>query len=256
MDKDVMVPYISRGGFPENEQFEFDSGHFHWSSENTTQNGSEHHIDDNPAPLELHLVHWNKGKGKDLNSAMGTNEWNALAVLGIKYDIGKHNKDLEPLFDILKEVHGKGKSITLSNHFKLKSFLPRGTGRFYRYNGSLTTPQCNEVVIWTVFKDREYISEKQLKKLRATMKNIEPTKRDPTNTRPVQPLNGRTVLDIDTRDYDGSCSDFVSSSTHLASTCPPYPDCSSDAVNIHHESQFISSLLALVKLLINTILNF
>ena len=39
----------------------------------------------------------------------------------------------------------------------LKSLLPKDTKNFYRYQGSLSPPGCNEIVVWTVFKVRIYI---------------------------------------------------------------------------------------------------
>ena len=46
--------------------------------------------------------------------------------------------------------------------FPLNSFLPDNTDEFYRYEGSLTTPQCQETVIWTIFTNTIQISEKQV----------------------------------------------------------------------------------------------
>ena len=46
--------------------------------------------------------------------------------------------------------------------FALKDLLPDNTDVFYRYTGSLTTPHCNEVVAWTLFKDTVKISENQV----------------------------------------------------------------------------------------------
>lgn len=37
--------------------------------------------------------------------------------------------------------------------FSTNSLLPKRKENFYRYEGSLTTPGCDEVVVWTVMTD-------------------------------------------------------------------------------------------------------
>ena len=40
--------------------------------------------------------------------------------------------------------------------------LPENVQSFYRYNGSLTTPNCDEVVTWSVFSNPVTMSSAQL----------------------------------------------------------------------------------------------
>ena len=47
--------------------------------------------------------------------------------------------------------------------FDVESLLPNDLGRYYRYNGSLTTPPCHQSVIWSVFHERVQISKAQVK---------------------------------------------------------------------------------------------
>ena len=46
--------------------------------------------------------------------------------------------------------------------FRFDAMLPSDKTKYFRYDGSLTTPTCNEVVTWTVFNDAVKISKSQV----------------------------------------------------------------------------------------------
>ena len=53
----------------------------------------------------------------------------------------------------------KAKSLT---PFTLDSILPSDRRSYYRYQGSITTPGCQETVIWTIFKNTVKMSDAQV----------------------------------------------------------------------------------------------
>jgi len=216
--KDKSQGFFSQGfTFYDNHQVEthtykFDNGHFHWGENDTV--GSEHHIYRVQFPLELHLVHFNKAYGKTLGEAVAANKPNSLSVIGIMFELSSQpNEMLKPFFDALKEIKNEGDTINVRNEtsqWRFSNFLPFTKKEyqeedFYQYYGSLTTPNCNEIVHWIVMKNPIKISSDQMQLFRELKFQSSKGERNIINNyRPVQPRNGRKVFGqiIDYEDLD------------------------------------------------------
>ncbi|CAL4120208.1 unnamed protein product [Meganyctiphanes norvegica] len=186
----VAKPCVTKGGL--DSSYILAQFHFHWGSDSSK--GSEHLIDGKAAPIELHLVHYRADYGS-LGEAVKDGDCLAVAVLAVMYKIGEKNAALKPIVDALPEVLDAGTKHVIDYTMDLSGFLPANRDSFYRYSGSLTTPGCKEVVVWTIFKEPLELSEEQLEGFRrlhdAEGDHLE------DNFRPVQDLHGRTIYEYD-----------------------------------------------------------
>ena len=150
---------MNGGGLPDN--YVFSQLHFHWGS-SPTKGGSEHVINLKRYPAEMHMVHFNS-KYKTLSEAV--NHADGLAIFAIFIDTNTTNYSppmysklwrWDTAFQSLTSVFNQfqtddGSEVKLPKHFPLWYLLPDDLGNFYRYQGSLTTPGCSEIVAWTIF---------------------------------------------------------------------------------------------------------
>ena len=86
-----------------------------------------------------------------------------LAVVGVF--LAKTNdpvaNNFSPISERLHDVRHSGNKTEIKN-FRTKYVLPFDTEAFYRYEGSLTTPDCSEAVVWTVLAEPVAISSHQV----------------------------------------------------------------------------------------------
>jgi len=149
--------YIKIGG----KRYELLQYHFHTPS--------EHQKEGFNYPMEVHLVH-SDGNGN-------------LAVIGVLFQEGQHNRYLDILLKRLPKEVGK-QEIDTKYGLNPVHFIPNNTD-FYKYSGSLTTPPCSEGVYWMVFKEPIEASVLQIQKMNEMMGE---------NARPVNPLHSRALL--------------------------------------------------------------
>jgi len=164
--------------------YTFTQFHFHWNPDDTK--GSEHSVDGVRKALELHLVHFNS-KYKSFEEA--SKKQDGLLVIGVLFQ--ECFKDKEPykgITDSLSRISKVGTTTDVTG-FTLRSLLPTNFDTFYSYEGSLTTPPCNETVTWILLAEYQRISYKELSEFQG-LSVLDP---DVGLRRQTQPLNGRTI---------------------------------------------------------------
>ena len=128
---------------------------------------SEHTINGNYSPAEVHFVH--------------KSDAGVLTVIGVMLEEGSSsNAAWEPFVKAIGTPQGTTKTTT----FDWPAMLPTSL-QSVRYSGSLTTPPCTEGVNWLVMKKPVALSKAQIDAITAVYSD---------NYRPVQPLNGRAVV--------------------------------------------------------------
>ncbi|EDV42041.2 uncharacterized protein Dana_GF17777 [Drosophila ananassae] len=193
-------PFITGGLL--NGRFIAEGFHFHWGSIN--QRGSEHSINKQRFDVEMHIVHRN-ARYSDLTEAVKHKD--GVAVLGVMFKVVKSPNRFFPginkvLSELPKITNYKQKA-TIPGSISLGQMLGDLNPRdFFTYRGSLTTPECEEAVTWTVFSHVLPISLSLVTKF-WRLRDSEGHKLI-NNFRFTQPRNGRPVYYRTGKDLSGA----------------------------------------------------
>lgn len=130
---------------------------------------SEHTVNGQSYPLEIHFVHKNDATGK-------------LAVIGLLFEEGAENAHLQPFIANLPDTKDE-QFVSATTTFNAADWFP-GDKSYFTYSGSLTTPPCSEIVTWIVLEEPVEASTAQIHAFEAI---------EHENNRPIQPLYGRVI---------------------------------------------------------------
>ncbi|XP_034798517.1 carbonic anhydrase 4 isoform X1 [Pan paniscus] len=207
---------ISGGGLP--APYQAKQLHLHWSD--LSYKGSEHSLDGEHFAMEMHIVH-EKEKGTSRNVKEAQDPEDEIAVLAFLVEIGRMNwppplapcrlsqdpslpfqagtqvnEGFQPLVEALSNIPKPEMSTTMAES-SLLDLLPKEEKlrHYFRYLGSLTTPTCDEKVVWTVFQEPIQLHREQILAFSQKLYyDKEQTVSMKDNVRPLQQLGQRTVI--------------------------------------------------------------
>jgi carbonic anhydrase len=143
------------------KRYELTQFHFH--------RPSEEFIHGKPSDMVIHLMH-QSSDGK-------------VAAVAVLLKAGRANAVVRQLWEHMPNTPGT--EVIAGAEVDPTGLLPRDTS-YYSYMGSLTAPPCTEGVTWFVLKTPVDVSAQQINAF---------AKLYPHNVRPLQPLNGRVVME-------------------------------------------------------------
>jgi len=146
----------------DNATFTLQQMHFHAPSENQIAGHS--------FPMEAHFVH--------------ADPQGNLLVVAVMFKEGAALSALDKVWAAMPADSGPARPLV--NVVTPMAFLPKSRS-YYRFSGSLTTPPCTEGVRWVVLETPVSASKAQIEAFEHAIKHH--------NNRPVQPLNGRVVIE-------------------------------------------------------------
>ncbi|KAM5157286.1 carbonic anhydrase 3-like [Mantella aurantiaca] len=161
---------------------------FHWGS--SEDQGSEHVIDGLRYAGEIQFVHWNS---KYDNITEAKKNPDGVAIISVFLKIGKAKSHLKLILEALDCIKAKGKKAHFTD-FDPSIMFPI-SHEYWTYQGSFTTPPCEECVTWLLLREPIPVSPEQMEKFRSISccMECEAPLRMMNNYRPTQPLNGREV---------------------------------------------------------------
>ncbi|XP_055324799.1 carbonic anhydrase 1 [Sitodiplosis mosellana] len=172
---------ITGGGLP--GIYKMDQMHFHWASEHT--------LDSKRFGLELHIVSHNQ-RYKNFSEAVQNKQ--GVSVLAVLFHISDQvNPLLKNILDSAESVKDEaGQSNEINASFSPLQLLPKNRSSYFRYEGSLTTPSCDEAVIWTILDNTVPFAITQIERFKQ-VKDADGALLT-HNFRQLQRLNSRTLV--------------------------------------------------------------